>query len=197
MRQENKNLEAIRLYLKDKKDENSLSYDQRRLLDIYKQVFVIYLSAKSKSRAVAPITKLLDVSTSMAYNYLSAVDDLFGNIAEGSLSMKRQIATDMALKTFEKANATRNLDQMNKANANYIKANALHLDEAELPDFKQFIPKEQPIVIEFEFLKKYSHLIDQRVLDKIKEVLKEAKVYQYLADAEEISFLEINDKDDE
>jgi len=183
--QDSNSLMQIRKYLRDENGRVILTTTQLEMLERYRISYSVLMEQKSKRRAIPYIANFYSVHTNTATKYLEACEFLFGSVNDSSKAMQRQIASEMAIEVYEKAKATRNLDQMNKALGNYIKANGLHIDDADLPDFSRLQPHQEPIVLDFQFLEKYKGVIDEKFLDKIRGVLKEAKVYQYLEDADE------------
>lgn len=190
------NNKAILEYLKSDEKGIELSKKQNELLRRYQKAYAMLLKYKSKKVVADMLSKLDDWnSVHTAYNDLRMCEAIFGNLNDSSKSMKRQIATEMSLEVFNIAKANKDLDQMNKAIKNYIVANGLNKDEIDLPDFENLEIPQDPIVIDIEFLQKYSGKIEQNILDKIAKVLMASKIFDYIPEfAEDVPFIEVKNK---
>lgn len=158
-------------------DKVKVSESDLEMLSKYERVFSIWVEKKSKLVTARTISNLFGVSMNHAYNLMLNAELLFGNITETSKQMKRHIASEMALDTYRIALATKNLEQMNKAIANYTKANSLHIDDPDLPDFTKLTPPQTPVIIDVEFLEKYADKIDAKILETVKNELAKLKIF--------------------
>lgn len=169
-----------------------LTTKEEELLERYREVFTILLNQKSKNRAARIIaTQFGYNSVTQAYRDLKAAEDIFGKVNETDKQILRQIATEMAIEAYEIAKATKNLPEMNKALANMIKANGLEREDVDLPDFGKLMMPKVEITLTPEFLEKYGHKIDPKLLEQLKAKLQEAKITPIIGNIIDITHEEL------
>lgn len=186
-------LSKIQEYLVDSTGKIQLTDEEHEFYKRTEFAFQCIMHYKTKSKAVGPIMKGLRLTSRQgAYKLIKAAEFLWGNFEETSKGLKREIATNMAVKLFDIAMQNQDIDQANKALANYIKANALQLDDPDLPDFSKIQPPEQPIIIDLEFLNQFKETLGIEIFDQVKEVFEKSKIFHYIPkDAIDIDFEDV------
>lgn len=176
-----------------KVDLNDKEFEHYKKVEFCFQMLMHY---KTKRNAVGPIMKTLKITTrQQGYNLIKQAEFLFGQYEQTSKALKREIANEMAIKLYNIARKKQDIDQMNKALKNYIDANALKLDDPDLPDFSRIQPPEQPIVIDIEFLNQFKSIIDPRIFEEIKSVFEKSKIFQHIdKNALDIEFEDVTDE---
>lgn len=191
-----KHHKSISLYLKSDDDSVVLTEGQQNMLDKYEKAYGLLIKHKSAKVAATVMSKMSDWnSIYTAQRDLRICEQLFGSINESSKVVKRQIAESMAQECFETAQRMKNVDQMNKATANYIKASGINMADIDMPKFEDLIIPESPIVIGLDFLEQYADRLDAKILDKIRQALASSKIFKYLPElAETIPFENIKEE---
>lgn len=184
---------SILQYLKDEDGKANLSESQHKMLDKYETAYALlikYRSVNLASNAMAKLNKWNSIHT--AKRDLRICQELFGPVNETSKQIKRQIINDMILGTHALAKKNKDIEAMIKCEKNYISANALNKDEVDMPDFAKLVIPESPIVIGIDFLEQYADKLDEKILNKIKQVLLSSKIFTHIPEfAETIAFEDV------
>ena len=94
------------------------------------------------------------------------------------------------MKIFQLATNDKNITEMNRAMSNLIKLKGLDRDDPEIPDFSRLKPTTQVIKLESDFLDKFGHLLDKKVLDSMKKSV-DGKIFFEYKDVIDIPFIEV------
>jgi hypothetical protein len=182
----------IRKVLEEKRHA-SLTESEEELKKRYDVAFTFWLDQKSKRKAALAIMDKFGVCQMTAYNYLGAAEKLYGNINEASKLMKRHIASEMSLSAYDIAKKSQDLDQMNKAIANYIKCNGLHIDDPDLPDFDSLKIPENPIYVTIESVE---YLRDKVSSEKFSKLLSFLDKNGFLSPVEDIDHEDVTEDEE-
>lgn len=158
----------------------ALSQKETALLDRAETAFTVWLNKRNKKKAADALMQLHQYSKGTAYSDLRLAESLFGIPAQSQKAMDREIAKEMASKTFDIAFKSKDLEQMNKATMNYIKASGADKDNPNLPKPEDFKIAENVIMIDLESIERYKQFIDAKAYEKIVALLKETKIYDFL-----------------
>jgi len=174
-------LNKIQEYMIDttgKVDLNEKEFEQYKRVEFAFQMLMHY---KTKRNAVGPIMKTLKLTTrQQGYNLIKQAEFLFGQYEQTSKQIRREQATEMAIRLYNICLKKQDYAEANKSLKNFNDANALKNDDPDLPDFSKLQMPEQPVVIDLEFLNQFKSVIDPKVFEQIKEVFEKSKIFQYI-----------------
>lgn len=175
----NTTAEKLTAYLHGSK-HISLNPKETELLERAETAFTTWLKKRNRKKSADVLMQLYNYSKASAYNDLNNAESIFGVPQSGHKEMDRAIAKEMASKTFDVAFNTKDLEQMNKATMNYIKASGADKDNPNLPNPEDFKIAENVIMIDLASIERYKEFIDAKAYQKIVAVLKELKIYDFL-----------------
>lgn len=132
------------------------------------------------------------ISRAQAYRDIRNSTNLFGDINNTRKEGSRNILYEYAMKALQQASRDGNTTEMNRAVSNMIKIKGLDREDPNIPDFSRLEPTIQVIQLNPEFLEKYGHLIDAKVLSKMKTVI-DKNVFDEYKDIIDVPFTEIKD----
>lgn len=125
-------LENIKAYYEDDNGSVILPAHQEEIRERWETIHGLILKGKSISDIVNTVASLYDVSTSTVRRDIKSVETIFSSQSL-NFSMRRQRASNIALKIYEKAKKDKDLSNMNRALTNLIKADGLENEPFDLP----------------------------------------------------------------
>lgn len=123
-------------------DQNSktliaLTEDEKEILNRYKNTFTYWLEKPElrDSKIINYMMETFSISRAQAYRDLPNIKYLLGNVRTCKKEWARYQASNMALEIYEMAKDKSNIDAMNDAVSNFIKANLLNKHDMATPDW--------------------------------------------------------------
>jgi len=164
-------------------DNIQLGYRDKEILERAECAFNIWIKKRSRKKASDLLIVKYKYSLASAYNDLKNAEIIFGSPLNQK-EMDRIISKQMASETYDIAKNKRDLEQMNKATANYIKASGADKEDPNLPKPEDFVIPQNVIMIDPDkieiFLDKYSVNIDAKAKAKLKELMNEIKIIDFM-----------------
>lgn len=153
------------------------------LLERAEIAFTFWIKKRNRKKAADLLMAKYKYSHSTAYNDLKIAESIFGSPLNQK-DIDRIISKSMASDTYDIAKHKRDLEQMNKATANYIKASGADKDDPDLPNPEDFQIPQNIIMIDPDkidiFLEKYASNIDSKTKNHLTDLLKEIKLLDFM-----------------
>jgi hypothetical protein len=131
-------LENIQAYYDDDSGSVFLPPHQEEIRFRWETIHGLILKGKSLQQIIKTVSETYDVSPSTVRRDIPCVEAIFSSQTL-NFAMRRQRASNLALKTYEKANKEKDLTNMNRAIGNLIKADGLEHEPVELPKIEPHV----------------------------------------------------------
>ena len=167
------NLQIAQQIVRGERREDDLSPAQEIYWKKIRMAYGLMIQAKPHGYVLGAIMQLFDISQISAWRIKKEAELLFGDMVRVNKDIHRQIAAEMALKSYNLAFAQEDPKAMNGATRAYIEATGCNQDDPELPDFAKI----QPSIIAVVLPEGIEHRIDQLLqsgainLNKIPETI--------------------------
>ena len=182
--------DKIQSWYIDDTDKIKLSQKHEDIRVRWESAYGLLCNYHSPQDAIPGLDKLDKRSKAQAYRDIKNAHNLFGDIQATSKDGVRSILYEYAMKIFQLATNDKNITEMNRAMSNLIKLKGLDRDDPEIPDFSRLKPTTQVIKLESDFLDKFGHLLDKKVLDSMKKSV-DGKIFFEYKDVIDIPFIEV------
>ncbi len=170
----------------------NLSVKNTALRQRWECAYDLQCNYKTPTMAAPILMRKYNLSRAQAYRDIKNATNLFGDINATRKEGSRHVLYEYAMKTLQMASRDRNVKEMNKAVGNMIKIKGLDREDPNIPDFSRLEPTTQVIQLNPEFLEQYGHLIDKKVMTKMRKVI-EKNVFDEYRDIIDISHEEVKD----
>lgn len=161
-------VEKLLAWYFDESGTVELTAAEERLRERYEEIFTIYSKWGSYDMAVKMIMRMGDkktgqagpadsagtparkasISRAQAYRDLKIATRLFGEVKKVSKEARRHILVEMGHKTWLLARKAKDYDAMTKAHKNLIMLEGFDQEDADLPDFDNFVSHTYNIVVD-------------------------------------------------
>lgn len=150
----------------DESGSVQLTAEEERLRERYEEIFTIYSKWGSYDQAVRMIMKMGEkkkgqsgpsdgagtrkssLSRAQAYRDLKIATRIFGEVKKVSKEARRHVLVEMGHKTWLLAKKAKDYDAMTKAHKNLIMLEGFDQEDADLPDFENFVSHTYNIVVD-------------------------------------------------
>jgi hypothetical protein len=131
-------LENIQAYYEDDTGTVILPPHQEDIRMRWESIHALILKGESLGNIIRKMSKMWDVSESTIRRDLPCVEKIF-NSQTLSYSMRRQRASNIALRIYKKSEKAEDLSNMNRALTNLIKADGLEQEPLDMPKMEPHI----------------------------------------------------------
>ena len=169
--------------------------EKQELLKLrWEAAFALLCNYHSPQDCIPLLMDQFDIEQAQVYRDIRNATNLFGDVHGTNKQGVRHILYQYSMKIYQLASTVADFQEMNKAIANMIKITGVDKEDPALPDFSRLKPTTQVIALDPEFLDKFGHVIDDKVLDKMRQVMKK-NIFSEYKEIIDVPFIDVKDGD--